>query len=153
MSGPGRGVPGRFPPAEIAEVKALACELPAESGRALSRWSAAELAREAVARGIVCEVSGTTVWRWLAEDAIRPWAWRSWLFPRDPDFRAKTGRVLDLYARRWEANGCIRATTAIGSTGDSPRSRRSTILTTPSTTTRTSRPADAGAGPTGPKGL
>jgi transposase len=24
MSGPGRGVPGRFPPAEIAEVKALA---------------------------------------------------------------------------------------------------------------------------------
>jgi hypothetical protein len=105
------------------------------------------------ARGIVCSISGTTVWRWLAEDAIRPWAWRSWLFPRDPDFRAKAGRVLDLYARRWEANGCIRATTAIGSTGDSPRSRRSTILTTPSTTTRTSRPADAGAGPTGPKGL
>ena len=97
MSGPGRGVPGRFPPAEIAEVKALACELPAESGRALSRWSAAELAREAVARGIVCEVSGTTVWRWLSEDAIRPWAWRSWVFPRDPDFREKAGRVLDLY--------------------------------------------------------
>jgi hypothetical protein len=45
MSGPGRGVPGRFPPAEIAEVKALACELPAQTGRALSRWSAAELAR------------------------------------------------------------------------------------------------------------
>ena len=101
MSGPGRGVPGRFPPAEIAEVKALACELPAESGRALSRWSAAELAREAVARGIVCEVSGTTVWRWLSEDAIRPWAWRSWVFPRDPDFREKAGRVLDLYERRW----------------------------------------------------
>jgi hypothetical protein len=93
---------GRFPPAEIAEVKALACELPAETGRPLSRWSAAELAREAVARGIVCSVSGTTVWRWLAEDAIRPWAWRSWLFPRDPDFRAKAGVVLDLYERRWQ---------------------------------------------------
>ena len=102
MSGPGRGVPGRFPPAEIAEVKALACELPAQTGRPLSRWSAAELAREAVQRGIGCAVSGTTVWRWLAEDAIRPWAWRSWLFPRDPDFRAKAGRVLDLYERRWE---------------------------------------------------
>src|SRR5215207_6226644 len=89
MSGPGRDVPGRFPPAEIAEVKALACELPAQTGRPLSRWSAAELAREAVARGIVCQVSGTTVWRWLAEDAIRPWAWRSWVFPRDPDFRGK----------------------------------------------------------------
>jgi hypothetical protein len=102
MSGPGRGVPGRFPPAEIAEVKALACELPAQTGRPLSRWSAAELAREAVARGIVCSVSGTTVWRWLSEDAIRPWAWRSWVFPRDPDFREKAGRVLDLYERRWE---------------------------------------------------
>jgi hypothetical protein len=76
--------------------------LPAESGRPISRWSAAELAREAVARGIVCQVSGTTVWRWLSEDAIRPWAWRSWVFPRDPDFRAKAARVLDLYARRWE---------------------------------------------------
>ena len=102
MSGPGRGVPGRFLPAEVAEVKALACELPAQTGRPLSRWSAAELAREAVARGIVCSISGTTVWRWLTEDAIRPWAWRSWVFPRDPEFRAKAGRVLDLYQRRWE---------------------------------------------------
>ena len=98
----GRVGRGRFPPAEIAEVKALACELPATSGRPLSRWSAAELAREAVARGIVCQVSGTTVWRWLAADAIRPWAWRSWVFPRDPEFREKAGRVLDLYERRWE---------------------------------------------------
>jgi hypothetical protein len=98
----GRDGRGRFPPAEIAEVKALACELPAQTGRPLSRWSAAELAREAVARGIVCQVSGTTVWRWLAEDAIRPWAWRSWVFPRDPEFREKAGRVLDLYERRWE---------------------------------------------------
>lgn len=97
----GRVGRGRFPPAEIAEVKALACELPAQTGRPLSRWSAAELAREAVSRGVVCAVSGTTVWRWLAEDAIRPWAWRSWVFPRDPDFRAKAGRVLDLYERRW----------------------------------------------------
>jgi DDE superfamily endonuclease len=76
--------------------------LPAQTGRPLSRWSAAELAREAVARGIVCYVSGTTVWRWLSEDAIRPWAWRSWVFPRDPDFREKAGRVLDLYQRRWQ---------------------------------------------------
>jgi hypothetical protein len=98
----GRGGRGRFPPAEIAEVKALACELPAQTGRPLSRWSAAELAREAVARGVVCSVSGTTVWRWLCEDAIRPWAWRSWVFPRDLDFREKASRVLDLYERRWQ---------------------------------------------------
>jgi transposase len=94
---PRPGRPRSFPPAQIAEGKALACELPAETGRPLSRWSRAELAREAVERGIVCSVSGTTVWRWLCEDAIRPWAWRSWVFPRDPAFREKAGRVVDLY--------------------------------------------------------
>jgi hypothetical protein len=102
MRGRGRVVRGRFPPAQIAEIKALACELPAESGRPLSRWSAAELAHAAVQRGIVCSISGTTLWRYLAEDAIRPWAWRSWIFPRDPQFAEKAGRVLDLYERRWQ---------------------------------------------------
>jgi hypothetical protein len=53
-------------------------------------------------RGLVAEISGTTIWRWLASDAIRPWSHRSWIFPRDPDFKAKAGRVLDLYARQWE---------------------------------------------------
>ena len=84
------------------EVKALCCELPATSGVPLSRWSAAEVAREAVARALVAEISGTTVWRWLCEDAIRPFYHRSWIFPRDPDFAQKAGRVLDLYERWWE---------------------------------------------------
>lgn len=84
--------PGLFPPVQVAEVKALACELPAEKGVPLSRWSSAEIAREAVARGIVERVSGVTVWRWLTEDAIRPWNYRSWIFPRDPLFREKAGR-------------------------------------------------------------
>jgi DDE superfamily endonuclease len=93
---------GLFPPVQIAEVKALACELPAEQGVPLSRWSSAELAREAVARGIVERISGTTVWRWLSADAIRPWNYRSWIFPRDPCFSEKAGRILDLYEGRWE---------------------------------------------------
>ena len=42
----------------------MACALPAEQGVPLSRWSATELAREAVARGIVEQISGVTVWRW-----------------------------------------------------------------------------------------
>jgi hypothetical protein len=50
----------------------------------------------------VAEISGTTIWRWLSEDAIRPWRHRSWIFPRDPDFAAKAGVVLDLYQRRFE---------------------------------------------------
>nr|MDQ2894230.1 helix-turn-helix domain-containing protein [Actinomycetota bacterium] len=91
MSSHGRVGRGRFPPAQVAEIKALACELPAESGRPLSRWSSAEIAQQAVQRGIVCSISGTTVWRYLAADAIRPWAWRSWIFPRDPNFAEKAG--------------------------------------------------------------
>ena len=84
----GRGV---FPPAQVAEVKALACELPAEQGVPLSRWSSAELAREAVKRGIVATVAAITIWRWLREDAIRPWNYRSWIFPRDPKFAREGG--------------------------------------------------------------
>ena len=86
----------------MAEVKALACELPAERGVALSRWSSAELAREAVKRGIVAMIAAVTIWRWLSEDAIRPWNYRSWIFPRDPRFAEKAGRILDLYEGRWE---------------------------------------------------
>ena len=98
----GRAARGVSPPAQVAEVKALACELPSENGVPLSRYSSGEIAREAVKRGIVAEISGTTVWRWLAQDAIRPWNYRSWIFPRDPNFAAKAGRVLDLYEGRWE---------------------------------------------------
>ena len=83
-------------------MKALACELPATNGLPLSRFSTAEIAREAVRRGIVCELSGATVWRWLSEDAIKPWQYRSWIFPRDPRFREKAARVLDLYEGRFE---------------------------------------------------
>ncbi|MGH9002009.1 MAG: IS630 family transposase [Acidimicrobiia bacterium] len=83
-------------------VKALACELPSRLGVPLSRFHVPDLAAEAVERGIVAEISGTTIWRWLSEDAIRPWARRSWIFPRDPDFEVKAGRVLDLYARCWD---------------------------------------------------
>ena len=92
------GRPARFAPVQIAEVKALACQLPAEAGAPLSRWSCPELAREAVTAGIVASISATTVRRWLAEDAIKPWQYRSWIFIRDPNFHAKASRVLDLYA-------------------------------------------------------
>jgi transposase len=85
-----------------AELKALACALPAETGVPLSRWSTSELAAEAVNRGVVDRISPATVGRWLRADAIRPWRYRSWIFPRDPDFGRKAGRVLDLYDRVWD---------------------------------------------------
>lgn len=84
------------------EVKALACELPQRLGLPLSRWQVPDLRTEVLERGLVARISETTLWRWLTADAIRPWSHRSWIFPRDPQFAAKAGRVLDLYARRWE---------------------------------------------------
>ncbi len=84
------------------QVKALACELPHRLGLPLSRLSLADIQREVTAQGIVAQVSGTTLWRWLSADALRPWQHRSWIFPRDPDFALKAGRILDLYARMWQ---------------------------------------------------
>jgi transposase len=91
-----------FTPVQVAEVKALACTLPAETGQPLSRWSHADLASEAITRGLAKTISAATVRRWLTADAIKPWQHRSWIFPRDPDFQPKAERVLDLYERRWQ---------------------------------------------------
>lgn len=50
----------------------------------------------------VCEASASTIWRWLHEDAIKPWQQQCWIYRRDPEFAAKAGRVLDLYQRIFE---------------------------------------------------
>ncbi|MEU4588058.1 IS630 family transposase [Kitasatospora aureofaciens] len=96
------GRPPVFSPLQVAHVKALACQLPAETAVPLARWSCPELAREAIQRGIAAFLSASTVRRWLAHDALKPWQHRSWIFITDPDFRPKAQRVLDLYAHTWQ---------------------------------------------------
>jgi len=97
---PRSGRPRVHGPAVRAEVVALACALPAENDVPLSRWSCPEIARELAAR---CHVSASasSVRRWLAADALKPWQHRSWISVRDPDFAVKAARVLDLYAGIW----------------------------------------------------
>jgi hypothetical protein len=85
----------------VAAVKALACELPATYGLPLGRFSRSELHRLVVERGVT-EASASTIWRWLHDDALKPWQQRSWIFVRDPRFAEKAGRVLELYQRRFE---------------------------------------------------
>ena len=99
---PRPGRPRVFAAAVVAEVKAIACELPATRGVPIGRWSLAELREEVITSGLLAVVSTATVRRWLDEDAIKPWQHRSWVFPRDPDFAAKAARVLDLYAGSFE---------------------------------------------------
>lgn len=90
-----------FPPEQVAEVKAIACELPITHGLPLGRFSRTELHRLVIERGVT-DASATTIWRWLHDDAIKPWQTRSWIFPRDPNFAPKANRALDLYARVFE---------------------------------------------------
>ena len=99
---PGPGAPGLFPPQVVAVAKAVACELPAQRGQPLARYSVADLQRVLVAEGVVPRISVATLWRWLDADALRPWRHRNWIFPRDPDFLRKAGVVLDLYQGLWE---------------------------------------------------
>lgn len=47
-------------------------------------------------------ISRSTVWRILDTDAIKPWRYKYWIFPRDPLFADKAGPILDLYAGRWQ---------------------------------------------------
>lgn len=76
--------------------------LPHEHGLPLSRLSLRDIRREVIRRGLVASIGETTLWRWLTEDALRPWRHSSWLFPRDPAFSEKAGRVLNLYEGSWE---------------------------------------------------
>jgi len=85
---PRSGRPPAFAAADRAEVVALACALPAGSGVPLSRWSGPDLAREVTARcGIAA--SASTIGRWPARDALKPWQHRSWISVRDPQFAAR----------------------------------------------------------------
>lgn len=99
VDAPRSGRPPVYTGAERAQVTAWACALPAEHGVPLSRWSTAELARHLFADHIAVSVS--TVRRWLADDALKPWQHQSWIFVRDPQFEAKAAVVLELYARTY----------------------------------------------------
>jgi hypothetical protein len=90
-----------FPPLDHALVKAVACELVAETKQPLSRQSLADVTAR-VRTVLGTSISRSTVWRILDTDAIKPWRYKYWIFPRDPHFAAKAGPILDLYAGMWQ---------------------------------------------------
>jgi hypothetical protein len=88
---------------EHALVKAVACELVAETEQPLSRQALADVTVRAQ-RALGKPISRSTVWRILATDAIQPWRYKSWIVPRDPHVADKAGPMRDLYAGTWEGN-------------------------------------------------
>lgn len=98
------GRPPTFTPVEMTQIKAIACERPAQLNLPLSRFSLTDIRDWVLKAHIVSEISVSTLWRLLHQDAIRPWYYRAWLFPRDPRFVEKAGSVLDLYQGVWDGN-------------------------------------------------
>ncbi len=76
-------------------VKAVACELVAETTQPLSRQSLADITAR-VHSVLGKPISRSTVWRILEKDAMKPWHYKYWIFPRDPYVAEKAGPILDL---------------------------------------------------------
>jgi len=62
---PRPGAPATFTPEVICQIMALACQDPETLDVPISHWSQSELARQAVARGIVKSISHGSVGRFL----------------------------------------------------------------------------------------
>jgi hypothetical protein len=106
VSSPSRTIPAvavsrSFPPLDRAVVASIACDVVARTGNPLSRQSTTDLARRARDERNK-PISRSTVWRILDEDAIKPWQYEHWIFPRAANFFEKAAVVLDLYEGYWQ---------------------------------------------------
>ena len=90
-----------FPPLDRAIITSIACDVVARTGNPLSRQSTTDLARRARDE-LNKPISRSTVWRILDEDAIKPWQYEHWIFPRASNFFEKAAVVLDLYEGYWQ---------------------------------------------------
>lgn len=102
MDLPRSGRPVTYGAKERAQVTVVVCETLKEHQLPLSRFSIADLHRVVVKEERLTTLSQGTLSRILQENVIKPWQYRYWLFPRDPDFVCKACVVLDLYAGFWE---------------------------------------------------
>jgi hypothetical protein len=87
----------------LAQATALACSLPKEKGRALSRWSLAEIAAQLVTLEVVLSVATSTLWRWFQAEKLKPWRYHNWQHILDPQAFVERARpVLQLYEKAKE---------------------------------------------------
>ena len=97
---PGAAASPPFPPLDRAIVTSIACDVVARTGNPLSRQSTTDLAARASGE-LNRPISRSTVWRILDADAIKPWRYEHWIFPRAANFLEKAAVVLDLYQGYW----------------------------------------------------
>jgi DDE superfamily endonuclease/Homeodomain-like domain len=92
------GVRRRFPPLQRAQIVELACLEPIAEGLHLTHWTPQDLARQAVADGIVDAISPRTVQRILHDVDLQPHRTRYWKTARlDRQFKQRAEQVLWCY--------------------------------------------------------
>jgi len=99
---PRSGRPVTYDAKARVQVIAVVCETLDEHELPLSRFSITDLLKIVVREEDLAGLSHASLGRILAQDALKPWRYRYWLFPRDPAFVQKACVVLDLYAGFWQ---------------------------------------------------
>lgn len=102
MDLPRSGRPVTYGAQERVQVIAVVCETLEEHKAPLSRFSITDLLKIVIQEEGLSKLSHASLGRILAQDALKPWRYRYWLFPRDPEFVCKACVVLDLYAGFWQ---------------------------------------------------
>jgi len=102
MDLPRSGRPVTYGRQERAQITALVCETLWKRKLPLSRFSIADLRRVVIQEEDLAGLSHSSLGRILRQDALKPWRYRYWLFPRDPDFVSRACVILDLYAGFWQ---------------------------------------------------
>ena len=99
---PTPGVRRRFPPLQRAQIVELACLEPVAEGLHLTHWTSQDLARQAVADGIVDAISPRAVRQILHDVDLQPHRTRYWRTARlDAAFKERAEKVLWCYANAW----------------------------------------------------
>src|SRR6516165_11443916 len=90
--------PRSFPPLQRARIVELACLEPVAEGLHITHWTSGDLARQAVADGIVDAISPSTVQRILRDVDLQPHRTRYWRTARlDARFKERAEKVLWCY--------------------------------------------------------
>lgn len=93
------GCPQRISPLQRAQLVELACLEPIAEGLHITHWTSTDLARQAVADGIVGDISPATVRRILQSVDLQPHRTRYWRTARlDDQFKQRAEKVLWCYA-------------------------------------------------------
>jgi hypothetical protein len=93
---PRSGRPVTYGAKQRVQVVAIVCETLEAHQLPLSRFSITDLQRIGVKEAGLAQLSHASLGRILKQNVLKPWQYRYWLFPRDPDFVTKAWVVLDL---------------------------------------------------------